>query len=184
MVGQQVVSVFGGSTPLPGSADYESARRVGELLARAGFAVATGGYSGVMEAVSRGANEAGGRVIGVTSDRIERKYGRTMNSWVTERVHYPTLGERMRHLVEQYDAAIAMPGGIGTLAEVAYTWSMVQTGESKRKPLVLVGPRWQETMTAFLNETSDYIKEPDRRLITLVRNGDEAIKELKRMLST
>ena len=66
-----VISVFGSSAPQPGSADYEAARDLGRRLAEAGFTVQTGGYMGTMEGVSRGANEAGGHVIGVTCDQIE-----------------------------------------------------------------------------------------------------------------
>ena len=68
----KVISVFGSSAPRPGSEAYEWGRRVGRLLAEAGLTVATGGYSGTMTAVSQGAAEAGGHVIGVTSSQIEQ----------------------------------------------------------------------------------------------------------------
>ena len=178
MSAQPVVSVFGGSIPEPGSAHYEQAQRLGKLLAQAGYITATGGYTGVMEAVSRGANEAGGHVIGVTCDRIEQTYDRRKNRWVIEQVHYKTLGERLRHLVEQCDAAIAMPGGTGTLSEVAYTWSLIQTGEIDPKPLVVVGERWRATIASFLNETDGYINDKDRALIQLARDVDEAVKKM------
>ncbi|MFQ5342158.1 MAG: hypothetical protein ACE5F6_11500, partial [Anaerolineae bacterium] len=64
---RKVVAVFGGGAPPPGSPAYAEAERLGRLLARAGYSVLNGGYSGTMEAVSRGANEAGGHVIAVTS---------------------------------------------------------------------------------------------------------------------
>ena len=85
----RIVSVFGGSAPKPGSPAYEEAQRCGALLAQAGWTVATGGYRGVMEAVSRGAHEAGGHVIGVTCTLIEnwregfcaRSFGRSRRSF-------------------------------------------------------------------------------------------------------
>jgi uncharacterized protein (TIGR00725 family) len=69
---QRVVAVFGGHAPAPGSADYEMARELGRRLAEAGFIVMSGGYGGTMEAVSRGAREAGGLAIGVTVDLFDR----------------------------------------------------------------------------------------------------------------
>ena len=65
------ISVFGGSSPKPGDLAYEQAYYLGKLIGEAGYTVLTGGYIGTMEAVSRGAAEAGGHVIGVTCDQIE-----------------------------------------------------------------------------------------------------------------
>ena len=64
--GLPAVAVFGSSDPRPGDEAYELARRAGELLARSGWAVLSGGYGGVMEGASRGAREAGGEALGVT----------------------------------------------------------------------------------------------------------------------
>ena len=76
----KIVSVFGGSAPKPGSApSYAEAQALGAALAQAGWTVATGGYSGVMEAASRGACEAGGHVIGVTCSLIEEWRGLRAN---------------------------------------------------------------------------------------------------------
>ena len=76
------ISVFGGAQPQPFSPEYEEARLLGELLAQRGHTVMTGGYIGVMEAVSRGAHEAGGHVIGVTCEDIEAWRGVKANQWV------------------------------------------------------------------------------------------------------
>ena len=86
------ITVFGGSTPT--RTDYEQAEILGRLLGEAGHTVLTGGYIGTMEAVSKGAAEAGAHVIGVTCEQIEnwRPVGR--NKWVIEERKYRTLGER------------------------------------------------------------------------------------------
>lgn len=68
----KVVTVFGGSSPKPGEEPYLEAETLGRLLAQAGLLVATGGYAGAMQAVSKGAAEAAGGVIGVTCEQIER----------------------------------------------------------------------------------------------------------------
>ncbi len=83
------ITIFGGSQPKPGSPAYAEAYELGKLLALAGHTVLTGGYMGTMEAVSRGANEAGGHVIGVTCADIEAWRGTRANAWVKEERHLP-----------------------------------------------------------------------------------------------
>jgi uncharacterized protein (TIGR00730 family) len=173
----KIVSVFGGSAPRPGTSAYAEAQQLGALLARAGWTVATGGYSGVMEAASHGAAEAGGHVIGVTCTLIEHwREGFRANEWVKEEIKFASLRERLYHLVEFCDAAIALPGGIGTLSEIALTWSLLQTGEIAPKPLVLVGRVWSETVTAFLREADGYVR-PEHRTLARVADGlEDAVK--------
>jgi len=174
----KIVSVFGGSAPRPGTAPYQEAHALGRLLARAGWAVATGGYSGVMEAVSRGAVEAGGHTVGVTCAPIEAWKGLRANAWVREEVRFDTLRERLYHLANLCDAALALPGGIGTLSEVAFTWSMLQTGEIRRKPLVAIGRLWSETVSTFLREADGYVHPGDERLIRVALSVEEAVQQI------
>jgi uncharacterized protein (TIGR00730 family) len=174
----RIVSVFGGSAPRPGSAAYEEARALGEALARNGWTVATGGYSGVMEAASRGACEAGGHVVGVTCTLIEDWRSLQANAWVREEKRFATLRERLYHLVEFCDAAVALPGGIGTLSEVALTWSLMQTKELKPKPLVLIGQVWRETMTTFVREADGYLHPGDKELLYLAGDVEAAVRFL------
>ena len=172
----KVVSVFGGSAPKPGSLAYAESVALGRLLARAGYTVATGGYTGVMEAASRGAAEAGGHVIGVTCSLIENwREGFGANAWVKEEIKFDTLRDRLYHLVSFCDAAVAMGGGIGTLSEVSLMWSLVQTGEIKRRPLVLVGPVWRETMREFLSRADGYVPERDKKLLLFADQVDYVV---------
>lgn len=171
-----VISVFGSSMPQPGSADYEAARDLGRRLAQAGFTVQTGGYVGVMEGVSRGANEAGGHVIGVTCDQIEEFRPLDANSWVNQEVRYPTVRERVLYLVDHCDGIIVMPGGIGTLSEFALAWSFAQVGEMPIKPIIPVGGLWQRTLAAFVDRA--YIRPEDAALPTPVRTPVEAVEIL------
>jgi uncharacterized protein (TIGR00730 family) len=173
---QKIISVFGSSAPKPGSADYEAARTVGRLLAQNGFAVQTGAYSGVMAAASQGANETGGHVIGVISAQIEQFRPIPPNQWVIEKIKYQTLRERQFHLVNHCDGAVVMPGGVGTLAEMAMMWSLVQVGEVSPRPIVTVGGLWQRTMAAFIDEA--YVHPTHRKLLTIVRTPDEAVKKI------
>lgn len=178
----RVVSVFGGSAPKAGSEAYEAARELGRRLALAGFAVATGGYGGVMSGASQGAAEAGGHVIGVTCAQIETWRGDLMaNRWVAEEIRYRTLRERLHHLVASCEVAVAMPGGIGTLSEIALTWSLMQTREIPRKPLVLVGRLWRETFSTFLREADGYIHPHDGELMALMPDVDAAMGVIEMM---
>ena len=176
----KIVSVFGGSAPRPGSAAYVEAVDMGRRLAEAGYAVATGGYSGVMEAASRGAAEAGGHVIGVTCGLLEDwREGLAANRWVKEEIKFGSLRERLNHLVEFCDAAIALGGGIGTLSEIALTWSLLQTAEIKPKPLILVGPLWRNSLGAFLEHSDGYIRPEDKLLLKFAFNVEDAVAILK-----
>src|SRR4030067_2108172 len=116
------ITVFGGSQPKPGEPVYQDALHLGKLLAQQGYILLNGGYIGTMEALSRGAAEAGGHVIGVTCDQIAAWRPVKANSWVTEEWHYTSLRERIFALIENSEAFIALPGGGGRLAEVALTW--------------------------------------------------------------
>jgi uncharacterized protein (TIGR00725 family) len=105
MESRMKVSVFGGSQPKEDSTAYAEARELGKLLAERGHTVLTGGYIGVMEAVSRGAHEAGGHVIGVTCEDIEVWRPIKANSWVKEEIRKKTLVERLHTLIHECDAA-------------------------------------------------------------------------------
>jgi uncharacterized protein (TIGR00730 family) len=172
-----VISVFGSSSPQPGQTAYEEAKQVGRLLAEAGFVVSTGGYTGTMAAVSQGACEAAGHVIGVTCTQVEHFRPLGPNQWVTEEIRYPSLRERLLHLVENNQGMIVLPGGIGTLSEMALAWSLIQVEEISPRPLVLMGRMWQETIKAFIRP--EYINESHQLLIHLAATPEEAVAALK-----
>jgi uncharacterized protein (TIGR00730 family) len=177
-----IISVFGSSAPGPGSADYEIARDLGRRLAKAGFTTQTGGYVGVMEAISRGANEAGGHVIGVTCAQIEQFRQLQANAWVKEEIRHETLRERVIHLVEECDGIVVMPGGIGTLSELALAWSFVQVGEMPAKPIIPVGGLWQRTLAAFVDAA--YVHPEHAELLKPVRTPAEAVEVLIKKLQS
>jgi uncharacterized protein (TIGR00730 family) len=142
-----LLAVFGSSTVQPGDPAYALGLALGRAAAGAGAAVMTGGYSGTMEAVSRGAHEAGGHVVGVTVELFERRG--PVNSWVRERVHTPDLYDRLRHLVEKADGFVVLPGSIGTLTELFLAWTLVSVGGRAVTPIVLLGPHWAEFVRAL-----------------------------------
>ena len=173
------VSVFGSANlKLSPEADHQ-AYLLGKLLGEQGFAVLTGGYTGTMEAVSRGANEAGGEVIGVTSDEIEAYRPMDPNQWVTEEWRCKTFRERLDKLVESCDAAVALPGGLGTMVEIGLTWNHLVIHTIDPKPLVLVGSGWQKTMETFFNELGEYVSPPSRDYLAFAPNAESAVEVIK-----
>jgi len=173
------VSVFGGSLPKPDSPAYEEARQLGELLAQRGHTVMTGGYIGTMEAVSRGAAEAGGHVIGVTCDEIERWRSVGANSWVAEEWKRETLMERLQVLVQECDAAIALPGGAGTLTEIMLMWNLMIVESMHRRPLVLVGAGWQSVFDQFFTALGSYISEVQREPVAYTKDVHTAVEMIE-----
>src|ERR1700674_1566431 len=135
----KTITVFGSSRPEEGHADYAEAVELGRALVAAGFAVCTGGYGGVMEGVSRGAREAGGRVLAVTSSF----FGSRVNRWVNDETRMATWQGRLFELVRLGDGYVACKGGTGTLVELAVVWEMLNKKAMERRPFVVLGDFWQ-----------------------------------------
>jgi hypothetical protein len=135
----EIVTVFGSSRPVEGDTHYAEAQTLGAALAARNLAVCTGGYGGVMEAVSRGAREGGGRTLAVTAEFFKSR----ANRWVEEEIRVRTWQERLFELIDRGHGYVACPGGTGTLVELAVVWEMLNKGAMKRKPLVVLGDFWQ-----------------------------------------
>ena len=134
-----IVTVFGSSRPCAGDPHYVEAQALGAALAGRGFVVCSGGYGGVMEAVSRGAKEAGGRTLAVTA-KFFRAHA---NHWVDEEIRVGTWQERLFELVKRGRAYVACRGGTGTLVELAVVWEMLNKGVMRSKPFVVLGDFWE-----------------------------------------
>src|ERR1700676_2836247 len=135
----KVITVFGSSRPEDGHADYVEALELGRALAESGFAVCTGGYGGVMEAVSRGARETGVRVLAVTSSFFRPR----ANRWVKEETRVDTWQERLFELVRLGDGYVACKGGTGPRVELAVGWEMLNKKAMEQRPFVVLGDFWQ-----------------------------------------
>lgn len=172
------ITIFGGARPKPGSTAYQQAYTLGKLLAERGHTVLTGGYIGTMEAVSRGANEAGGHVIGVTCEEIEAWRPVAPNPWVKEERRCKSLQERITALITSCDAAIALPGGPGTLTEVAMMWNMMIVESLHRRPLILVGSGWQSVFDQFFASFPEYMPANPGELLTFAPDVETAVEIL------
>ena len=135
---ERIITVFGSSRPREDHADYQEARMLGRALAAAGFAVCSGGYAGVMEAVSRGAKEAGGKTYGVTAEFFKPK----ANAWIDTEIRVTTWQERLFELVRVADGFVTCKGGTGTLVELAVVWEMLNKAVIGDKPIVILGEFW------------------------------------------
>ena len=138
-----IVTVFGSSRPREGDADYEEARILGRALAENGFAVCSGGYGGVMEAVSRGAKEVGGKTCGVTAEFFSTA---KVNRWIDTEVRVKTWEERLFELIRLADGFVACKGGTGTLVELAVVWEMLNKSVMTRKPFAVLGDFWRPVL--------------------------------------
>src|SRR5438270_9889332 len=170
------VTVFGGSRVEPDSDEYLQAQSLGRALAERGFDVVTGGYNGVMEAVSRGAKEAGGHVVGVTVDLTATHFQRLPNSYLDQEVRTAALLERIDKLVELGAAYVVLPGGAGTLAELGIVWNLALLGALQDKPLVVVGSGWERVLRVMVDEL--HTIEHDLRWLTFVPDVDAAVQTL------
>ncbi len=173
---ERTIAVFGGSGVPEGTLVYEDARRLGQLLAQAGYAVMNGGYYGTMAAVSQGARQAGGRVIGVTVSLFNLR----PNPWLNEERRMEAYLPRLIHLTTEPDGYIAVQGGIGTLTEVCLVWSLLQTGSIPRRPFILLGEHWTRILDVYRQETT--MKPRDLALAQVVTTPEEAVEILQRRL--
>ncbi len=171
------ITVFGSSRATPAEEAYRQALRLGRLLAEAGYVVYSGGYGGVMEAVSRGAAEAGGTAVGVT---VETWASRLQpNAWLSQEVVAPHLFDRMQRLIAS-DAYVAMPGGLGTLGEVAVTWNLFQTNSIPTRPLILVGAQWRRFLLHVQREFP--VDDRDAALVRSVDTVEEVLLLLRQVV--
>ena len=136
---EMIISVFGSSRPRENDPEYAEACELGRVLAEKGFAICTGAYGGTMEAVSRGAKEAGGKTYGVTADFFPAAKA---NAWVDVEVRVKTWQERLFEIIRLGNGFVACKGGTGTLAELAVAWEMMNKSVMPAKPFVALGEFW------------------------------------------
>jgi len=172
------IAVFGSSEAIPGEPLYEDARGVGRSLATAGYRVVTGGYSGVMEAASRGAFEIGGPTLGVTSSIF---HDRRPNPFLSEIVETPTLHDRTRTLIELAHGYVVFWGKSGTLAEAALVWALKRAGSLEARPVLVWGDAWARLLGQLT--AAGMLEERELRDTRIASSPDEVVEALAGMLS-
>src|SRR5437762_41875 len=144
------VSVFGSARSKPDSVECELAERLGGALARAGYAVITGGGPGVMEAANKGAAEAGGLSVGLG---VELPFEQGINQWVDIGIEFRYFFARKTMFVKYAQAFVVLPGGYGTMDELFEALTLVQTKKVTRFPVVLMGTWYWGGLIAWMRDT-------------------------------
>lgn len=175
MTPSETVAVFGASGSSPGDEYYVEGERCGRLLAEAGFAVATGGYGGTMEAVSAGASSVGGTVVGVTAPSVfpDRSGG---NRHLTVERSAESLVQRIADLAENTAASIALWGSLGTATELLVAWNLAYVAPfsgSRVKPVIAVGDPWRSLIPVLGRDL-----RTDASLVEVVDDVDAAVRKV------
>lgn len=166
----KTITIFGTAKAKFGGATYTLAYETGKLLAQAGFTIANGGYGGTMLAAAKGAAEAGGKIIGVTCSA----FAQTPNEYISREIVTDSLDERLDTLIKLGQAYVVLPGGTGTLLELAKVWELKNKGFIEAdKPIILVGRFWKllvDLIAADDPDSSRYIEQADgpRQLVELI----------------
>jgi uncharacterized protein (TIGR00730 family) len=181
----KAVTVFGSARTRPGEPEYRQAEELGRALAKAGHTVITGGGPGDMEAVSKGAFEAGGQTVGVC---IELPHEEKPNPYLTRVVSFRYFFVRKVMFTKYTKAFVILPGGFGTLDELFEALTLVQTHKVPPFPVILAGDdeHW-EGLLGWLSSSllrRGRIGPEDLGLIQRARTTDEVLDLIGRATSS
>jgi uncharacterized protein (TIGR00730 family) len=169
------VSVFGSARTRADHPDYVAAEKLGAALARAGYAVITGGGPGIMEAVNKGTSEAGGVSVGLG---IELPFEQKLNDWVDIGLQFRYFFARKTMFVKYAQAFVVFPGGYGTLDELFEALTLVQTRKVTSFPVILFRSSYWNGLLAWARETlvsAGTIGEHDLDLVHVTDDVDEIV---------
>jgi uncharacterized protein (TIGR00730 family) len=172
------VSVFGSARTPTDHPEYATGVALGRALAKAGFAVITGGGPGAMEAVNRGASEAGGISVGLG---IELPFEQTLNDWVDIGLNFRYFFARKTMFVKYAQAFVIMPGGFGTLDEMFEALTLVQTQKVTRFPVIMFGTQYWNGLVDWLRDTvlpGGKVNRPDLELMHVTDDVDDAVARI------
>jgi uncharacterized protein (TIGR00730 family) len=172
------VSVFGSARTPVDSQEYADAMALGTALAGAGFAVITGGGPGSMEAVNRGASQAGGISVGLG---IELPFEQRLNDWVDVGVNFRYFFARKTMFVKYAQAFVILPGGFGTLDETFEALTLVQTQKVTRFPVILFGSAYWGGLLDWLRGTvaaGGKIAPADLALLHVTDDVEDAVSRI------
>lgn len=163
------ITVFGGSRCNAESAEYQEALKLGRLLVEADFEVCSGGYAGIMEAVSLGAHEAEGHVIGITMTQ----FAGAPNAYLKKILPTRDFYSRLEKLITESDGYIALRGGMGTVTEISLVWNKLTTRVMPAKPLILLGDCWVNVIDSLRQQL--VVSETDLSHLSFATTAEEAV---------
>ena len=144
------VSMFGSARIRPGDPFYETAVDIARRLSDEGFSVISGGGPGIMEAANKGAYEGKSPSIGLN---IELPREQASNTWQNISISFRHFFARKVAFVKYADAYVVLPGGFGTLDELSEVLALIQTGKSRRIPVILVGTQFWSGLIHWFRDT-------------------------------
>jgi uncharacterized protein (TIGR00730 family) len=175
---RKCITVFGSARFKEDHPYYCLARDLGSALAKAGFAVMTGGGPGIMEAANRGAKEAGGVSLGCN---IKLPYEQQPNPYLDQFIEFEHFFIRKVMLIKYSTAFVVMPGGFGTLDEAFEVSTLVQTGKLEEFPIIGMGGNFWDHLRKFGHDTmllEGVIDEGELDLIIRADSVEEAMEIL------
>jgi uncharacterized protein (TIGR00730 family) len=173
------VSIYGSARTDPQHPSYREALKLGQLLAKQGIAVITGGGPGIMEAANRGAYKNGAPSVGLN---IELPFEQTPNAFQDISLENRYFFVRKLNFVKFAFAFIYFPGGFGTFDELFEVATLVQTRKIERFPLIMVGKKFWAPFIEWTNQNllaAGYISPEDPELFKVVDTAEEALKLVK-----
>ncbi|WP_017976444.1 TIGR00730 family Rossman fold protein [Actinopolyspora halophila] len=172
----RAATVFGSARTPREHEEYSRGVRLGSSLAETGSAVITGGGPGTMEAVNKGASEAGGLSIGLG---IELPFEQGLNPWVDLGVNFRYFFTRKTMFVKYAQAFVCLPGGFGTLDELFESLTLVQTKKVTKFPVVMFGRSYWQGLYDWIRDTmrsSGKIGDEELGLLHLTDDVDDAVR--------
>lgn len=172
------VSIFGSARTRPDQPYYKLAEEIARLLSDAGFSVISGGGPGIMEAANKGAFYGKSPSVGLN---IQLPHEQSNNPYQNISQSFQHFFARKVMFVKFANAYVVMPGGFGTLDELMEALTLVQTGKTRRMPIILVGTKFWGGMiewfkTALLEEK--VIHPEDMELIQLIDEPQEIVNAI------
>lgn len=176
---QKLITAFGSSRISEDDERFSDAQNLSARIARAGWSGLVGGHQGMMAAFSRGIREGGGEVAGVTLE----VFPTPPNNTLSEEKRASHFFERMQILIEEPHAYLVLPGGLGTLAELAMTWDLLAIKILEPRPLILYGDCWQPLM-ATIKEQLVMSVDHGFECIHYCKDVDEVLEVLEKVKGT
>ncbi len=162
---QKIATLFGGSMRDTETNEYKETVLIGNLLAKNRYLIKNGGYFGLMEAVSKGAREHNGVVIGYTCKSFPSIEG---NSYLSDNQPCEDIYQRLKNLISHTDLFIVQKGGLGTLSEVALVLDITRKMKSPPK-IIVMGTVWKEIFTALI----PIMSKKEQKMLTFCENYNE-----------
>lgn len=167
------IAAFGSSQTAADAPAYGEAKALATRLAEAGWDGVTGGHQGMMAAFSEGIHAGGGHIRGITLARFPTPPGNSLHEEIRARDFFA----RMQTMIEQADAYLVLPGGLGTLAELAMTWDLLAIRVLEPRPLAIYGAMWEPVVAVLQQELA--LSAPRAfEAIRICRDPDEVLAYL------